>query len=305
MTNSLPPNPVLRRLGFADDDRVVVLHADDIGMCQASITAWQRALDFGLLSSAATMVPCPWFHGTAQLCRERAGDSRLDMGVHLTLTSEWKNYRWGPIRSRNPATGLLDGDGLFHRLAEPVAAQAYLPAMADELRAQIDRALEQGIDVTHIDTHMLTLFHPRLLPVYARLGFEYGLPVFLLRSMASNMEEAGIPPGQAEEATQALAEAEARGFPLFDHLEVLSLSDAEDRHGEGMRAINAAPPGLTNLLCHMSVDTPELRAIAPDWRCRVGDADIFTSDAFAHDVAKSGVKVINFRILRDLVRSDQ
>lgn len=302
MSGTLLPNPALRRLGFADDDRVVVLHADDIGMCQASLTAWERALDVGLLSSAATMVPCPWFLAVAQLCRQRAGDARLDMGVHLTLTSEWRNYRWGPIKSRNPATGLLDGDGMFHRLAQPVSEQAYLPAMEAEMSAQIERALENGIDVTHIDTHMLTLFHPRLLPSYVRMGIQYGLPVFLLRNMAANLEEAGIPAQQAEEASQALADAEAHGIPLFDHLEVFSLSDSSNRLAEGIRLLEAAPPGLTNILCHMSVDTPELRAIAPDWQCRVGDADLFAGAEYAQAVAESGVKVINFRTLRDLMR---
>ena len=107
------PNPVLKKLGFGDCDRLVIIHADDIGMCQASLAAYGDLVEFGLVSAASTMVPCSWFAATAQFCREYPG-AGVDMGVHVTLTSEYDGYRWGPVSTRDPASGLLDQAGAFH-----------------------------------------------------------------------------------------------------------------------------------------------------------------------------------------------
>jgi predicted glycoside hydrolase/deacetylase ChbG (UPF0249 family) len=115
------PNPLLKKPGLADDDRLVILHADDVGMCQASLTAFADLVEFGLVSSGATMVPCPWFPAVAAYCREHPG---VDLGVHLTLTSEWDTYRWGPLSTRDPASGLLDGEGYFYRCSEGVQEHA-------------------------------------------------------------------------------------------------------------------------------------------------------------------------------------
>ncbi len=174
--SSFPMNPILRTLGFSPTDRVVILHADDIGSSQGTVAAYADLLAAGILSSAATMVPCPWFPAAAACCRQHGDDPRLDMGVHLTLNSEWDAYRWGPISTRDRASGLLDDEGYFPRREPAVQTQANLDAVEQELRAQIQRALAAGIDVTHIDTHMLTLFHPRLLPIYLRLSREHRLP---------------------------------------------------------------------------------------------------------------------------------
>jgi hypothetical protein len=108
-------NPYLSRLGYGPEDRVVVLHADDIGMCHATLPAYVDLLEFGLISSAATMVTCPWFPQAAALCRAQP---EADMGAHLTLTCEWDDYRWGPISTRDYASGLLDAEGYLHRTSE-------------------------------------------------------------------------------------------------------------------------------------------------------------------------------------------
>jgi predicted glycoside hydrolase/deacetylase ChbG (UPF0249 family) len=155
----MPPNPVLRKLGLAENDRVVIIHADDVGMCQATLPAFAELVDFGLISSAAVMVPCPWFLAAAAFCREHPG---VDVGVHSTLTSEWETYRWGPISTRDPNSGLLDAQGCFPRTSEEVQARAQPEAARTELEAQVKRAVEAGVDVTHIDTHMGTVAHPRL-----------------------------------------------------------------------------------------------------------------------------------------------
>lgn len=299
-------NPALRRLGFSDEDRVVVLHADDIGMCQATLPAYQSVLDFGVLSSAATMTPCPWFSGLGRFCRERAGDPRVDMGVHLTMNCEWTDYRWPPVSKHDRSSGLTRKDGGMHYLAVDVAGSVDLRAMEGELRAQVDRAYDAGIDVTHVDTHMLTLWHPRLLESYFRVAFEFRLPLFMLRRVEDMIDSAILDASALDDLQATIDEAESDGMVFFDRIRVLPLEYAANRIAAGKEALAAAQPGtLTNILIHPAVDTPELRSIAPDYACRVADHALFTSEAWRDAVHESGVKVIGFRQLRDLVRQKE
>jgi predicted glycoside hydrolase/deacetylase ChbG (UPF0249 family) len=115
---TLNPNPVLKKLGLADNDRVAIIHTDDIGMCQANVEAFADLNGVGIISSGAVMVPCTWFLQAASYAREH---NQADLGIHLTLTSEWKTYRWGPISSRDPASGLVDEEGYFYHLTRPAA----------------------------------------------------------------------------------------------------------------------------------------------------------------------------------------
>jgi predicted glycoside hydrolase/deacetylase ChbG (UPF0249 family) len=163
----MDPNPLLRALGFAETDRVAIVHADDIGMCQASVAAFAELADAGLVTSGAVMMPCGWAPAAAAWARAHPA---TDIGVHLTLTSEWDAYRWGPLSTRDPASGLLDADGYFPRTTAAVQA-ADPEAATRELEAQVARALAAGIDVTHVDTHMGAVNHPRLIrPILRRRG---------------------------------------------------------------------------------------------------------------------------------------
>lgn len=299
----LPPNPYLKRLGFGDDDRVVVLHADDIGMCQSTISAYADLIECGALSSVAMMVPCPWFPAAVALYHEHPASLRLDVGAHLTLTSEWDAFRWRPLAVTDPGSGLLDGEGYFHRLAAPVQAEADTAAVARELETQIETALAAGLDLTHMDTHMLTLFHPRFLPIYFDLARTYQLPATMLRGDRETWLSFGTTEAEADELAEVTVQVEAEGLPLFDGFEVLSLTEHEDRLAEGTRALARCRPGLTHFVIHPTTDTPEVRAMAPDWRCRVADLALFTSQAWAEAVAASGVKVIGYRAIRDALRA--
>ncbi len=290
----MQPNPTLRKLGFAADDRVVIIHTDDIGMCHASLAAFIDLADFGLISSGATMTPCPWFPAVAAYCREHPA---VDMGVHLTLNSEWTGYRWGPVSTRDRATGLLDAEGYLWRSSAEVWAHADAGAGTAELAAQLDRALAAGIAVTHIDTHMGTIVHPKFIHGYLRLAREHRLPAMVLRWDAARWQARGYDVETAEQAAAAVRVLEIDGVPLFDSIIGLHLDQPDDRVAQAKAALGGLPPGLTHFIIHPSKDTPELRAITPDWRARVADYEAFMSDELAAFVRNSGLHVIGYRAL--------
>jgi len=299
--DNMRPNPVLRKLGFDDDDRVVIFHADDVGMCQASVTAFRELAAFGLVSSAATMVPCPWFPYLAAFCREQP---EVDLGVHLTLTSEWDAYRWGPISTRDPASGLLDDEGYFHRRSEQVQEHGDPAAVQVELEAQVERALRAGIDVTHVDTHMGAVGHPKFVPGYVQVALQRGLPMMMPRLDEAGWLEMGMDAGMASYAAQFVEQLESQGIPVLDHLVGLPLEvEPGDRIALAKDEIDALPPGLTHFIIHPAQDTPELRAITTSWQSRVADYRAFSSPELRDYVRDSGVQVIGYRKLRDLLRA--
>ena len=295
-------NAALKQLGYAADDRVVIIHADDIGMCHATLPAMADLLEFGLLSSAATMVPCAWFPQTAAFCRDHPA---VDMGVHLTVNCEWEAYRWGPISTRDPASGMLDDQGYFHGWPPAVVEQADPVAVAAELRAQVAKAQQFGLDITHIDGHMGTVMRPLFIRSYVDVALENQLPLLLpSRNGAERLRAHGINLGEpGSEGDRLWLELEERGLPLFDHVAMLPLDDPTDQVAVAKRVMDDLQPGLTMLILHPAQDTPELRAIAPDWRSRVANYAACMSSELRDHVRQSGVQVIGYRPLRELVRA--
>ena len=296
------PNPFLKKLGLSDTDRVVIFHADDIGMCQATLSAYTDLVDFGLMSAASVMVPCPWFPATAAFCRDN--QANLDMGVHLTLTSEWANYRWGPISTRDPASGLIDETGYFYAASADVQARAEMTAVQLELEAQLKRALAAGIDVTHIDSHMFAIF-PAFVPIYFQLALAYQIPAFLFRYDQERLQDMGYEAETAASFARAIQAGEDQGIPLLDDYYQMSLDQHENRLEEAKQALDNLSAGITYFLIHPAQDTPELRAIAPDWRSRVADYQLFTGETFRAYVKDSGIHVIDYRTLRNLMRKGE
>lgn len=288
------PNPILRKLGFAPTDRVVIIHTDDIGMCHASLAAFAELADFGLISSGATMVPCPWFPAVARYCREHPA---TDMGVHLTLNCEWDAYRWGPVTTRDPASGLLDEEGYLWRASSDVWTHADAAAGAAELAGQVSRALAAGIHVTHIDTHMGTIAHPKFIYSYLKLAQQQRLPAMILRWDEVQWQARGYDAETARQAAAAVRALEEEGAPLFDALSGLDLGQPDERVAQAKATLAALPPGLTHFIIHPALDTPELRAITPDWRGRVADYEAFMSRDLAAYIRSSGLQVIGYRAL--------
>lgn len=300
--------PLHERLGYSSDDRLLIIHADDVGMCEATVSAWRELLDFGLLTSASTMAPCSWFPAAAQLAKEYG--ERADLGLHLTLNCEWPNYRWSPISGNDAETGLVDDTGYFHTLAKATHEQAKAGTVRRELQAQIDRARRAGLDLTHFDSHMITLWHPALTPIYIELAVENRQPALIARRTAEQLAKfCVIPLDQATQLAEQFQFAEEAGHILpIDSWYVLPFgrhTDIESRMKWACERLDRLEPGVHALIGHPAKDTPELRAIAPDFETRIGDQALLTSEAFQEEVMKRGFKLIGLREIRDLFREEQ
>lgn len=270
-------------LGYSPDDRLLIINCDDLGSSYSANVGCYDALRGGAATSATLMVPCPW-------AREAAARYRgEDIGVHLTLNAEWDLYRWGPITH---APSLLDGDGGFPRTIEDVWDHADLDELRRELRAQIERAILWGFDVSHLDSHMGALqLKAEFFDVYLDLAVEFRLPIRL--SGASSQQAIGFP-------FRELAAEQGVLFP--DHLVVV-------RNGVGSRsdvetAVADLRPGVTEIFVHPAIDTDELRAFAPDWEGRVDDhAMVGPGGDLRERLERDGVHLVGYRALRDAQRS--
>ena len=293
------------RLGFSADTRLLISHADDIGMCQATVSAWQALVETGLLSAASTMVPCSWFPATVKA--EQALGDKADLGVHLTLTCEWPDYRWSALTTSDPQSGFVDAEGYLPRLARAVHLNVDLDAVRAEITAQLERALNRGMDVTHIDSHMFSLYHPRLMPLMLELAAAHRLPVMIADYDAAQVaERCVIPLNEAEIVAEQCRAAAARGeallvsslicLPFHQYLE------ASERMQWVTDWLDTRGPGVHVLIGHPATDTPELRAIARDYQTRVADLLLFGSEAFRKALDERGFKLIGMRQIREALR---
>src|SRR5262245_8035039 len=269
----MTPNPFLKKLGFSDNDRAVIIHPDDIGLCHASVQAFKDLWAFGTITSGATMVPCPWFPAVVQMCRDNPD---MDMGVHATLNAEWENYRWGPVSTRDQASGLLDADGYFHQWHPGVYQNARPEAVGVEANAQIEKALAAGIDVTHVDSHMGTIMNPLFIQLYIQAAASRLLPNLLPRLGAQGLNLMG--PGGPEKIAPLLQQMEEMGVPMEDAIFTMPLEHGDDHIEIAKKLLDEAPIGITHFILHPSIDTAELRSIAPDWLARVANYNAFMSD---------------------------
>jgi predicted glycoside hydrolase/deacetylase ChbG (UPF0249 family) len=269
------------RLGYAPDAKLLVVNCDDLGSTRSANVAVYDALRNGVATSASLMVPCPWARDAAAQYRGE------DVGVHLTLNSEWETYRWGPITQ---SSSLLDGDGGFPRTVEDTWDHADLDEVRRECRAQIERAIMWGFDVSHLDSHMGTLQQRAdFFDVYLELAVDFGLPLRMAGASAERV--VGFP-------FRRLAEEEGVVFP--DHF-VLSPVGARRRIE---RVLFDLRPGVTEILLHPGIDTDELRAAYGDWGGRVEDHAYLCEDPSLRDlIERAGVQLIGYRRLRELQRA--
>jgi len=269
------------RLGYSDDARLVIISCDDLGSCHGATEGVYQAIRNGVATCASIMVPAPWARYAAD---QYDGE---DIGVHLTLNAEHPLYRWGPLTH---APSLLSGEGGFPRSVDDLWEHADSTEVLRECRAQIERALAWGIDVSHLAPHLTSItLRPEFFDVYLELAVEFKLPIRLPSTISA--DAAGFPFRQ-------LAADEGIVFP--DHF------DHDWRTGSRERVLTALAslePGVTEIHVQPSIDTAEVRAlgdVAIGW---IDDLALATSDELRNAVTASGAVLIGYRELRDAMRA--
>ncbi|MGH0028665.1 MAG: polysaccharide deacetylase family protein [Myxococcota bacterium] len=289
------------RLGFSSEDCVAVVHCDDLGMCHAANLGAYEALDHGPASSGSVMVPCPWFQEAADMARARP---EVDLGVHLTLTAEWPHYRWGPVAGASAVPSLLDDQGYLPRTAAETARRARPEEATREMRAQIERALAAGIDVTHLDAHMGTAFLAPFIDGYVELALEFALPVLAVRPTPAMLAMLGDADAGRTIAA-GIERLERAGVPIFDGLDADSLSfapGAGEAHNRARLDAIAGAPGVHYLICHPARGGEELDAIAPEAHARDFERRFYGGAAGRRAIEERGIRTVGMRALRDLLR---
>jgi hypothetical protein len=293
------PSKTLELLGYDPDDRVLIIHADDVGYSHASNVAALECMVGGSLTCASTLVPGPWFMETVALHKRHPA---TDFGVHMTLTAEYETYRWPAITGRT-ASALHAPDGGMWRDVASVVAHVSAEDGAAELRAQVEHALAMGIDVTHLDTHMGTVMHPTFMPPYVDLAIEFRLPLFFIRASERRLTALGIDSGVYGEQERKL---EALGWPLLDNIIVRTLSEIppDDKVRRFKEMFAGVRPGLTHFLVHPAKGGEELDAMTPvDSAHRAREYEIFRTREMRDYAESLGIKLTGYREIRDRLRA--
>ncbi|WP_282160750.1 polysaccharide deacetylase family protein [Ulvibacterium marinum] len=283
---------VAERLGYPADTKLLIIHADDLGVAHSENRASIYALEKSPVNSASIMVPCPWFPEIVAYAIE---NPKMDLGLHLTLTSEWKYYKWGPVTSKDSVSSLIGKDGYFYPLVPDFVAHAKPEEVALELRNQIKRAYASGIDVTHLDAHMgAAASTPEHIATYMRLGKEFRLPV-LLDSRIHAVEDVKIK-SLLDESTV-----------VMDYIHSILPTDFEKGSTQYYtQLLRTLKPGITCLLIHLAYDDDEMQGIAvnhPEWGAawRQEDLDFFTSKECVQLLKENDIVLVTWREIRDKI----
>jgi predicted glycoside hydrolase/deacetylase ChbG (UPF0249 family) len=280
---------VMPLVGSLGCERAAIFHVDDIGMCHGANRGYLDLARQGYVTCGSVMVPCPWFREIAEAAVTNPG---LDLGVHLTLTSEWAGYRWAPISTVSRASGLIDDDGYFWRDVASLRRHLVVDAVEAELRAQIERARATGMNPTHIDAHMAAAMLPELLELHVRLGHDYGLVPVLPRQCRF------APDPRAYGAV--VAGLERDGLPVIDGIRGTLPVAAEAVEPGFYKLVEELPAGVTHFALHCTVPG-EIEAIAPQhapWR--TNEYALFASGAVARWCAHLGITPIGYRDIQPL-----
>lgn len=276
----------------------MVIHADDVGMCHGANAAFVELARSGVISAGSAMAPCPWFPEIAALA---ADDPTLDVGVHLTLTAEQRGYRWAPVGRHPASAGLTDDDGYLWRSVAEVRANAHPDAVEEEWRAQIERTLAAGVDVTHLDAHMGAALAPEWCDRYVALGIDYDVPVLITDTLGvygPNDHLAGVGEQQFE---PFVAAARSAGMPVFGRVLETDFSRRRGAPHDYPAMLTSATEELVYCAFHPCRPGPgEIEAIEPDaHHVRVDEYEYFGTAGWRRWLDASPIEVIGMRSLRD------
>jgi predicted glycoside hydrolase/deacetylase ChbG (UPF0249 family) len=277
---------VQERLGYPANSRLLVIHADDFGMAHTVNTAIIDALEHHWVTSASILVPCPWFPEVARWAKAHPD---ADLGIHLALNSEWNDFRWGPVASTDKVPSLLDAQGYLPLDTPEVQKNAKMAEVETELRAQIDRAREFGINITHLDAHMGTAVStPDLFQVYLKMGHAYGLPELLVRP-----SEGQIPAGVTAPPEETLIDQVLEMSPGVDAAHWLDWYE---------KSLAPLKPGVYQLIVHLAHNDEEMQGATwdhPDWGAawRQQDFNMVKSAEFQKFLKDQGFVLVTWREL--------
>ncbi len=287
------------RLGYSADDRVLIPNADDVGSTHASNAATFECLEQGSLTSGSILVPAGWFPEVAAYARDHP---QADLGIHLTLTCEYNEYRWRPLTECSAGPGLFDEEGYQWRTRAEAVEHVSAKEAEVELRAQIDTALDAGVDVTHFDTHMGTVLQPKFIDAYFSLALEYRIPIFAFRPNPERLRKAGLEDYWAVLEPQ-LQRLDNAGFPVLDHIFETKLEvTPEERSNYFTGIFEALRPGITHFLVHPALLSDEVAAMTESAPSRALDYEHFRDKSIAEELGRLGIHTITYREIREAYR---
>lgn len=284
---------IATKLGYPENAKLLIIHADDAGVSHSENIATIRGLEEGIVNSSSIMVPCPWFPEIAAYAKEHADSS--DFGLHLTVTSEWKDYKWGPTSSKNEVKSLINPHGYFYHLVDSVSQHGNAIDVEKEIEAQIQKAMDFGIDITHLDAHMgAVMSTPEFLQAYIKKGREYRVPVLLSREIPALQEMEDFTFTEKDVFVDSVYQA----YP-----EVFNEKGMELFYEE---ILNDLQPGLSCILIHLAVNNEEMMAVTkehPMWgsQWRQDDLDFFTSEKARRLLEENDIILVTWREIRDKI----
>lgn len=276
---------VAELLGYPKNARLLIVHADDIGVSHSQNIASISAFEKGAINSGSIMVPCPWFSEIAAYAKAHPA---LDLGLHLTLTSEWKYYRWDGVLPSDKIHSLINKEGYFYETVEDAVKNSNTNDIEKEIKAQIERAIAFGIKPTHLDSHMGTLFStPELFKIYLKIGEEYKIPVLVPLDWLDDAELRKL--------------ADEYLIPVIAYLQLTPSVPANHWQDAYDSVIKGIKPGLNELVLHLAYDNAEMHAVTIDrnnwwdapWRQR--DYDYVISQKFKDALRKNNIQLVTWR----------
>lgn len=286
------PRSIQERLGYPKDAKLLIIHADDLGVTHSENAASISALEKGCVNSASIMVPCPWF---PEIAAYASLHPEIDFGLHITLTSEWKYYKWGPVTPAPGVPGLINKNGFFYSSVDSVVKHATTAEVEQEIRNQVKRAIQFGLDPTHLDAHMYAIQHDLgFLKAYLKVGREFHIPVFVYRQVAGILHVSlDTLVSERDVIVDTILTAEVENYK----------AGMSDFYTNGFRQLK---PGLTYLILHTAYDDAEMRAVTIDhegwgaaWRQK--DYDFFSSPLCATILKENHIYLVTWREIRDKI----
>lgn len=285
-------NQYVEKLGFNQGDRLVILHVDDVGMCRGSNRAYLELIDAGMVKTGSVMVPCPWAGEILSVAQENPS---LDLGVHLTLTCEYNDYRWGPVSSSSDVSSLVEADGRFWKTVADLGQNVHPDEAIQEQQAQVAQVADRGIEFTHIDTHMGASLIPQLSASYVTLGVGSQVPPLLSRQHMAQQ-------GQQDKIEQL----ESAGLPLVDAFRITPFyteNPPEKPSADVYETVlQELPSGITYFSLHPNApgDIEHISPHSAAWR--IFEYEYFQSDRLRVFLRENKIYPIGYRELCKAMR---